>query len=262
MMKVNLVGCGIIGQTILEDMTKAKLDVIYGTDIDPKIINVLKKKGYNVSDQIIPDCDVYIISVLTTDQVLDVIEKIPIKHNPLVVIESTIEPGTVESILKSKIDLNLVVFPHRYYDKDPTKRVFNLNRVMGAVDELTLQKALDFYTRYMDKNLIRTTDIGTAEICKPVENMMRFVEIALAEMLKVNLEEKGYDFKELRECVNTKWNIDLKDAVDGIGGHCLNKDTKMMNNLLAGNLLIKAAMEEDIIYKEMVRQWKKQSIKK
>ncbi|HEY7080699.1 MAG TPA: hypothetical protein VH500_13420, partial [Nitrososphaeraceae archaeon] len=32
---------------------------------------------------------------------------------------------------------------------------------------------------------------------------------------------------ELREALNTKWNVNILEPRDGIGGHCLPKDTKM-----------------------------------
>lgn len=256
-MKVNIIGCGIIGNILLEDMSKAKIDKIIGTEVNPETANKLRDKGYEISDKVVKGCDVYIISVLTTDQVLNVVENIDCSDDPLVVIESTIIPGTVEKIKHIKKLIQLVIFPHRFYDKDPTKRVFNLNRVMGAVNKKFLNRALKFYGRYMDLKLIHLTDIKTAEVCKPIENTMRFIEIAVAEMFRMDLAEGGYDFEKVRAAVNTKWNIEMKEAKEGIGGHCLPKDTLMINNLLPGNFIINAAMKEDMIYKEMAKKWKK-----
>ncbi|HEY7079275.1 MAG TPA: hypothetical protein VH500_06215, partial [Nitrososphaeraceae archaeon] len=35
------------------------------------------------------------------------------------------------------------------------------------------------------------------------------------------------NFAELRDALNTKWNVNILEPRDGIGGHCLPKDTKM-----------------------------------
>jgi UDP-N-acetyl-D-mannosaminuronic acid dehydrogenase len=40
-------------------------------------------------------------------------------------------------------------------------------------------------------------------------------------------KENGVSFSELRNALNTKWNVNVLEPRDGIGGHCLPKDTKM-----------------------------------
>jgi UDP-N-acetyl-D-mannosaminuronate dehydrogenase len=257
-MKVNVIGVGIIGGTILEDMTKAKKDIIYGTDKNPELIAKLSKQGYDVSDYIRKGCDVYIVSVLTTEQAKEVVCNINNEDDPLIVIESTIAPGTVEWLLEKRPDLRLVVFPHRFYDKDPRYRVFNLDRVIGAVNEETLKDAVKFYSRYMDKNLIHTTDIKTAEVSKPAENTIRAIEIGIAEEFFIYLKEKGYNPEEVRKMIMTKFNMKhIMEAREGIGLHCLPKDMNMMNDFFEGNFIINAVIKTDIEYREMVKKWNK-----
>ncbi len=69
--------------------------------------------------------------------------------------------------------------------------------------------------------------IEIAELTKVVENSHRFMEIAFAEKLKMVCDTTGIDFEELRKAVNTKWNTKILEAKDGIGGHCLPKDSQM-----------------------------------
>jgi UDP-N-acetyl-D-glucosamine dehydrogenase len=39
---------------------------------------------------------------------------------------------------------------------------------------------------------------------------------------------KGYwNIKDLRHAVNTKWNVQILEPREGIGGHCIPKDTEM-----------------------------------
>jgi UDP-glucose 6-dehydrogenase len=51
--------------------------------------------------------------------------------------------------------------------------------------------------------------------------------------------------------VNTKWNIKLLEARDGIGGHCLPKDTQMYLNVAMNVLnlsIVEAAKIRDQYY--------------
>jgi UDP-N-acetyl-D-mannosaminuronic acid dehydrogenase len=55
----------------------------------------------------------------------------------------------------------------------------------------------------------------------------------------------------LIDALNTKWNVDILEPRDGIGGHCLPKDTKMFlqSTSRRKSRIIEAAMEIDEDYK-------------
>ena len=67
------------------------------------------------------------------------------------------------------------------------------------------------------------------------------MEIAFAEELRMVCDNSGINFKELRNAINTKWNIKILEAKEGIGGHCLPKDSQMFlefsNNLLVTSMI-------------------------
>ena len=69
--------------------------------------------------------------------------------------------------------------------------------------------------------------VEIAEITKIAENAHRYLQIAFAEDLYLYCQANNINFAELREALNTKWNVDILEPRDGIGGHCLPKDTKM-----------------------------------
>ena len=55
--------------------------------------------------------------------------------------------------------------------------------------------------------------------------------------------------------MNTKWNVEILEPRDGIGGHCLPKDTKMFvnsSNTIKSKIL-QAAMEIDEDYREYIK---------
>ena len=69
--------------------------------------------------------------------------------------------------------------------------------------------------------------IEIAEITKIAENAHRYLQIAFAEDLYLYCQANNINFAELRDALNTKWNVNILQPRDGIGGHCLPKDTKM-----------------------------------
>ena len=71
------------------------------------------------------------------------------------------------------------------------------------------------------------TEIEIAEITKVVENAHRYLQIAFAEDLYLYCQANNINFPELRDALNTKWNVNILEPREGIGGHCLPKDTKM-----------------------------------
>jgi len=248
-MKITIIGLGEIGSAILKEINK-KVEC-YGVDINNKVLSSLQEAGYNVGNEI-PTSDIYIISVYTTTQVEKVIKSLDYTLNPLVVVESTVLPGFHNDILNwaklNKIELNLVLFPHRFNPNDKKHQVFNLDRVIGCVNKKTEKRVLEFYTQFMKKKLIHKCPIEVAELAKPLENAYRFIEISIAEEIKMLCDKHNIDFKKLRRAINTKWNIDLKESKKGVGGKCLPKDTRLINGFFKGNLIFNTALIIDKFY--------------
>jgi UDP-N-acetyl-D-mannosaminuronic acid dehydrogenase len=95
------------------------------------------------------------------------------------------------------------------------------------------------------------SQIETAEITKIAENAHRYLQIAFAEELYLYCQVNDINFSELRDAVNTKWNVEILEAREGIGKHCLPKDTKMFleSSKLARSKILAAAMDVDDDYK-------------
>ena len=78
------------------------------------------------------------------------------------------------------------------------------------------------------------------------------LQIAFAEELYLYCKSNSISFAELRESLNTKWNVEILEPRDGIGGHCLPKDTKMFINSskTIRSKILQAAIEIDEEYRE------------
>jgi UDP-N-acetyl-D-mannosaminuronic acid dehydrogenase len=112
-----------------------------------------------------------------------------------------------------------------------------------------------------DESIVKNTTLGIpmhpvpeveiAELTKIVENAHRYLQIAFAEDLYLYCQVNNINFAELRDSLNTKWNVNILEPREGIGGHCLPKDTKMFLNSSKSTTskIIEAAMEADGEYR-------------
>jgi len=254
-MKICVIGLGEIGWETFKELDKDESIDLYGVEISDKRIEELRKlSDRDIKKEIEKDCDIYVLSVYTPAQIKDVLSKINLKSNPLIVIESTMLPGETDTILESYPKINLVLFPHRYNPFDEAHHVFNLNRIMGANTKQALDTAISFYKKYMSMDKLHIVSLKIAELSKPLENAYRYIEIAIAEEVKMECEKLGIDFEELRKSVNTKWNIDMKEARDGIGLKCLPKDCKFINKFFGTNTLFNTVINIDKKYRDYLKE--------
>lgn len=259
-MKIQIIGVGEIGQAVFEDMYELfPSDDYVLVDLVEKEIEVPRlpegmiphnPKTFKTQTNI-EEADVHIIGVYTTDQVYEVIDKIPLGNKPLISVESTILPSKVEELRTYAIDkgVDLVLFPHRFNPNDDEHRCFNLTRVMGGATETALVRGYHFWNSYMEEDII-LVPFKIAGLCKVAENAYRFMEIAIAQEIKQECDKAGFDFDDLHAAMNTKWNIDIKEARDGIGGKCLPKDAQLLADVLKDSFILRQAIKSNKVYKE------------
>jgi UDP-N-acetyl-D-mannosaminuronic acid dehydrogenase len=266
--KVLVIGLGQIGYSNAEYMTMKGL-AVDGFDISEKAVEraiddqVIRKKASSFAGY-----DYYIICISThrpddvftpyLDGLFDIAKRLSYegKTGALVGVDSTITRGTsekIKDILQHR--MHVVHVPHRFYINEKHDHGVRQTRVIGGCDRCCVEKARHFYGELLDIPLHEVESVEVAELTKIVENSYRFVEIAFAEELKMFCDRAGMDFDELRNAINTKWNVKVLEAREGIGGHCLPKDSQMFLNL-SKNLLevsiIDAAKKVDSEYREHI----------
>ena len=264
-LKVCVLGLGEVGLPTAKYILNRGFDV-YGYDISSVAVKRAREEGISkvtcILDEI-PPVDVYVVCVSTLlkgdapdlSPVFDVCEKISRRARPysLVSIESTIIPGTSRKIYENIFNkgVNLVHVPHRYWAGDPIRYGVRQLRVIGAINQESLEAGMKFYRDMLKIPLHVCSSIEVAEMCKIAENAYRYVQIAFAEELRMICETLGLDFNEVKEACNTKWNIEILEAREGIGGHCLPKDIRYLASLTIHNTLLKSAIKVD----EEYRKW-------
>jgi nucleotide sugar dehydrogenase len=263
-MNVCVIGLGQIGFPVAKYIVTKGHDV-YGFDINPVAVEHSIQNGKikaTTQWNQLPKADAYIICV-TTGQinnqadltaVFEVSKKVAEKTdtNTLISIESTILPGTSKKIYEEifKGECLFVHAPHRYWADQEDKYGVNQARVIGGVNTESLEAGMKFYKEQLGIPMHKVSSAEVAEMCKITENSHRYLQIAFAEDLKMMCSHIGINFDELREAMNTKWNVDLPEARDGIGRHCLPKDIRYVTSLTP-SILLSSAIEVDQKY----RQW-------
>ncbi len=259
---VCVLGLGVIG--LPTALHISKFFEVVGFDINPKAVENANKMGLDSTCDNLPHADVYVIAVSTgmnedetpdMSNIYDVCDKISqVNPDSLVCIESTISMGTCRQI-SEKFSLNKIVYcPHRFWEGDVVNYGIVQIRAFGALNDESYSLGKVFYG-IQKIPVMDVSSIEIAEMCKFTENAYRFVQVAFAEELKTICDELGLPFEELREACNTKWNIEILEARDGIGGHCLPKDVRYLWTLLNSPLL-EGAIKADETYKILNREKK------
>lgn len=130
-------------------------------------------------------------------------------------------------------------------------------RVLGGCRQCCTRKALEFYREILDVPVHVVSSVEVAELSKVVENSYRFMEIAFAEELKMLCTAHNVSFEELRAAVNSKWNVELLEARQGINGHCLPKDAQIyleLSKQVEATSIIDSAKKIDGRYKTSLAQ--------
>lgn len=268
--KVLVIGLGEIGYNNAEYMTGRGL-VVDGYDISETAVRralddgVIRTKATDFSDY-----DYYVLCISTHNpsdmfvpyqqgifEIAHTIAKVG-KAGALIGIDSTITKGTVMAVLEIvKHKMHVVHVPHRYYKHEKDVHGVNQTRVIGGHEACCVEKGKEFYSDILDIPLHPVSSAEVAELTKIVENSYRYVEIAFAEELRMFCDRSNIDFNELRNAINTKWNIKILEAKDGIGGHCLPKDSQMFLNLSTNMIetsIIDAAKKVDLEYRHHITQ--------
>ncbi len=258
-MRVCVVGLGQVGLATFHELGSRYREMV-GVDTDARLVRRLAGSGLPVTIKAErPETiDAWIVAVSTGRDLANlwrVLRGIRPRAGAVIAIESTLPPGTmwrIKDLYESRgimpgRDVFLVHCPHRILIGEETS-VFQTPRLLGGVTPACLERGLQLYAPFAAR-VIACPDVRVVETAKIVENALRYVEIAIAEGLKMYCDQSGLDFDRLRRVVNTKGNVELKAAEWGIGGECLSKDIGFLSEA-TGLEILRAAIATDEAYRE------------
>lgn len=258
--RIGIIGLGYVGLPLA--VAFAKHYEVTGFDIDSKRVDELQQgfdrtheltkeevssaTGLLFTDQLtdIRSCTVYIVTVptpLNLDKTPDLrflmqaskmIGRM-LKHNDLVIYESTVYPGCTEedcvpvleqeSSLKYNHDFFVGYSPERINPGDKTRKITDIKKVVSGSTTETAFIVKSLYDRVITAGTHLAPSIKVAEAAKAIENAQRDVNISFMNELALMFDKMGIDTGDVLEAAATKWNF-LPFRPGLVGGHCIGVD--------------------------------------
>jgi len=162
-----------------------------------------------------------------------------IKSNCLLIIQSTLPPGTTNKILEPLIKKNLknrgvknFFLSHSFERITPGKDYYssmkNVERVIGAKNKISLKITKKIFKDIfnLDSNKIIEFDSPTeSETCKIIENSYRATNIAFIEEWRKFCAKNNLDLEKILSSIRRrKTHNNIMRSGIGVGGYCLTKD--------------------------------------
>lgn len=229
-----------INQTIVDTINQGKIHIVE-PELDAYVKEAVDAKLFRAATKA-ESASTYLIVVPTpfkgnNEPDISFVEAatkgiIPLlKEGDLYIIESTSPVGTTEKmrslIFDERPELKGKVFmaycPERVLPGNVMYELVQNDRVIGGVDEMSTQKAIDFYSNYVQGEL-HATNARTAEMCKLVENSSRDVQIAFANELSLICDKADINVWELIKLANKHPRVNILQPGCGVGGHCIAVD--------------------------------------
>lgn len=155
------------------------------------------------------------------------------QKNSLVIMESTVPPGTtgelVKSILEKESDLRasqdfgLVFCPERTNSGTAIADIQGrINpKIVGGFDEKSGLAATAIYELINKKGVVLVSNLEVAEMVKVSEMVYRDVKIAYANSLALICDQMKINTREVIEAANTDESCEILRPGPGVGGHCI-----------------------------------------
>ena len=259
--RVGVIGLGYVGLPLAVEFAKAGLRTV-AVDIDArKIAQIEQGKSYigDVSDaevqavtrsghlrpttdfSVLADVDTVDICVPTPLRktrdpdlsfVVSAVDEIAkyLRAGQLVVLESTTYPGTVEEVVRPRLESGGLVAGRDFYLAFSPERVDpgnaewttrNIPKVVGGVNAASTAVAAALYEQVVD-TVVTVSSPTVAEMVKLLENTFRAVNIGLANELALMCRALGVDVWEVIEAAKSKpFGFMPFYPGPGLGGHCI-----------------------------------------
>ena len=264
-LKICVIGIGRIGLPTALSFARSGLPTI-GLDIDAELVGMINRAEFPLKDEpgysaifedvlntkkftattkiesAVPISDVIVLSLPTpmNDNVPNYSALISVgKHlnkflqpGSIVIVESTVEPGFIESEFGSLIEgdgRRLVVgktfgigaCPETANPGQILRDFERLPRLVGATDQRTHDIIKRIYRHVFTVDLISMPDCKTANAVKLTTNVFRDLNIAFVNELALIFERVGIDISNVLDAAKTKYNFQAHYPGPGVGGPCL-----------------------------------------
>lgn len=181
-----------------------------------------------------------------------VLEELNVLGKMIVVVKSTIPPGTTEKWNQKYTNIDIVFNPEFLTEANSIEDFKNQNRIIVGGTRPATTKVARVFRKVFPKVPIIKTGSTYAEMVKYITNCFLATKVSFANEMYEICEYLDIDYDKVIEYAKhddrlgySHWNVPGPDGDFGYGGHCFPKDVKA---------LISIAMELDSDIKPVMLQ--------
>ena len=259
-MHIGIIGQGFVGNAVYQKFKN--FFKVYTFDI----INELCNSSY---DDLIKNCKIIFVCIPTpmnkdgschTDIVESVIKDIDkwcyaywgnydldkntIDNKPIVVIKSTVPPGTTDRLHRKYKSVDVIFNPEFLTEANFLEDFKNQTRIILGGTRKGTNILRQVYSKVFPHATIVKTGSKTAEMVKYFINSFLGTKVSFANEMKIICDKIDIDYDKVVEYATyderlgkSHWAVPGPDGDFGFGGHCLPKDISAIVNEFGSDLL-------------------------
>lgn len=163
-----------------------------------------------------------------------------IKDGQLVILKSTVPPGTTENVVKTILERTkkkvwVSFSPERLAEGRAIAEFCSIPVVVGGFDPLSAELSSFFWKTLLGVETIIVDNARTAEMVKLSDNLWIDLNIALANEVAVLCSKLGVDALQVIHAANSlpkgQHHVNILAPSLGVGGYCLTKDPWFVHHL-------------------------------
>lgn len=266
--EIGIIGIGVVGSAI-----KNTLEYL---QIPFKLYDKYKKLGNSIDELL--DCNMIFICLPTLFissgeydkcELNNVIAQLALlKYSGIIIIKSTVEPGTTKSLQNKYENLSLIHNPEFLSAKTATEDFLNQKHIIIGVSssDKDISHLVDFYKKYFPSAEISITTSNESEMAKITCNSFYACKIQFFTEIKLFCDKRGISYENIKDLViKNGWvnpmHLDVPghDGEISFGGACLPKDIRCLNSLLEehhiDNKVINAVVEENTTMRSSLKKY-------
>jgi UDPglucose 6-dehydrogenase len=266
MSKIGVIGQGFVGSAVREGMKNYFTVITY--DKDPNKQSTAKSISDVVSQVdetflCVPtpmrkdgSCDLSIVKAALEEIASAVVKQQ--KKGFIVVIKSTIPPGTTEALAKGYPEFSLIFNPEFLTEANAVEDYKNQNRIILGGDRYGTTKMKQIFAKAFPEVPIIKTSATIAETIKYVTNTFLAMKVSYANEIYALCQKLDIDYDKVVEYArydnrigNSHWAVPGPDGDLGFGGSCFPKDTQaliyMCNQLGVDATMLQATWEKNLL---------------
>ena len=241
--KIGIIGRGFVGGAVAHGFSDQT-----GYSAEIKVYDTDPQKSTNTLEETINESEFIFLSVPTpanmdgeidlsiVENVLSEINKLNKRNDNIILLRSTVVPGTSSKIQQKYPNLNIVFNPEFLTERSALFDFVNQSRIILGGEKVNTERVKDLYQDRFGKYIpIIETDYQTAELIKYMNNLFFATKVSFLNEMKL-----------VANMVNADWDTAIEgfvldgrvghshlavpgpDGKNGFGGSCFPKDIQAM----------------------------------